>query len=88
MTEHKLNRFNRAFAQPELIHHMNITFFKINRLTMSIPVFKEKREFYDTTKIAIGLSHLPLMFIPSLFVEKVCIIFLIYSQIYNRKNNK
>ncbi|RZC41165.1 C630.12 -like protein, partial [Asbolus verrucosus] len=71
VTKQKLKRFHRAFAQPELIVHKNITFFKINRLIQSIPVFKDKREFYDTSKIFIGLSHLPLMFMPSLFVEKV-----------------
>lgn len=76
MTEHKLKRFQRAFAQPDLINHKNITFFKINRLTMSIPIYKEKREFYDTTKIFVGLSHLPLMFMPSLFVDKVHYIYL------------
>ncbi|XP_068894487.1 metallophosphoesterase 1-like isoform X2 [Tenebrio molitor] len=71
VTKQKLKRFHRAFAQPELITYKNITFFKINRLIQSIPVFKDKREFYDTSRIFIGLSHLPLMFMPSLFVEKV-----------------
>lgn len=71
VTEEKLKRFHRAFAQPELIIHKNITFFKINRFIQSIPVFKERRDFYDTSRIFIGLSHVPLMFIPSIFVEKV-----------------
>ncbi|XP_008190944.1 uncharacterized protein Mppe [Tribolium castaneum] len=71
VTEEKFKRFHRAFAQPELINHKNITFFKINRFIQSIPVIKEKRDFYDTSKIFVGLSHVPLMFIPSLFVEKV-----------------
>ncbi|XP_063920022.1 uncharacterized protein Mppe isoform X2 [Zophobas morio] len=71
ITDQKMKRFHRAFPQPELIVHKNITFFKINRLILSIPVFKEKRDFYDTSKIFIGLSHLPLIFLPSPFVEKV-----------------
>ncbi|XP_049819245.1 uncharacterized protein LOC109606279 [Aethina tumida] len=41
------------------------------RLTNLMPVFKKQREFYDTSKIFIGLSHLPLMFMPSAFTEKV-----------------
>lgn len=28
-------------------------------------------EFYDTERIVIGLSHIPLMFMPSTFVDKV-----------------
>lgn len=36
-----------------------------------MPIIKEKKDFYDTSKITIGLSHIPLLFIPSLFVEKI-----------------
>lgn len=28
-------------------------------------------EFYDTERIVVGLSHIPLMFMPSAFVDKV-----------------
>lgn len=71
ITPDKLQRFERAFSQPSLHKVKNITFFKINRLTSVIPVYKMDREFYDTTNIFIGVSHVPLMFLPSPFVRKV-----------------
>ncbi|XP_066256354.1 metallophosphoesterase 1 [Euwallacea similis] len=71
VTPKKLQRFERAFSQPSLINHQNITFFKINRLADIIPVYKKEREFFDTSRIFIGLSHVPLMFRPSVFTEKV-----------------
>lgn len=71
VTPKKLQRFERAFSQPSLNTVKNITFFKINRLTSIIPVYKKEREFYDTSRIFIGLSHVPLMFRPSPFTEKV-----------------
>lgn len=71
VTPKKLQRFERAFSQPSLSTVKNITFFKINRLTSIIPVYKKEREFYDTSKIFVGLSHVPLMFRPSQFTEKV-----------------
>lgn len=71
VTPKKLQRFERAFSQPSLNTIQNITFFKINRLTDIIPVYKKEREFFDTSKIFIGLSHIPLMFRPSVFSGKV-----------------
>nr|XP_023026581.1 metallophosphoesterase 1 homolog [Leptinotarsa decemlineata] len=71
VTKNKIKRFDRAFSQPSLINFKNITFFKINRLISDIPVYKEKREFYNTDEIFVGLSHVPLMFKPSIFVDKV-----------------
>ncbi|KAG5886015.1 hypothetical protein JTB14_023657 [Gonioctena quinquepunctata] len=71
VTEDKIKRFERAFSQPSLIPFKNITFFKINRQTSDVPVFKKKREFFNPDEIFIGLSHFPLMFKPSTFVEKV-----------------
>ncbi|XP_050294539.1 uncharacterized protein LOC126734818 isoform X2 [Anthonomus grandis grandis] len=71
VTPKKLQRFERAFSQASINNIRNITFFKINRLTGIIPVYKKEREFYDTSKIFVGLSHVPLMFRPSVFSEKV-----------------
>lgn len=71
VTYDKQKRFQHAFSQPNFISLNNITFFKINRLTMEIPQFTKKREFYDTSQVFIGLSHIPLMFRPSTFVDKV-----------------
>nr|CAI5825884.1 unnamed protein product [Callosobruchus analis] len=71
VTQEKVRRFERAFTQPSIFRHHNITFFKINRLTNDIPVYKKQREFYETSEIFVGLSHVPLMFKPSIFVDKV-----------------
>lgn len=38
---------------------------------MEIPSYTKRREFYDTSRIFVGLSHVPLMFKPSTFVDKV-----------------
>ncbi|KAJ8972403.1 hypothetical protein NQ317_010326 [Molorchus minor] len=71
VTPDKLERFDRAFSQPSLISIKNITYFKINRLTHNMPVYKKQRDFFDTDQIFVGLSHVPLMFKPSTFVDKV-----------------
>ncbi|CAG9856566.1 unnamed protein product [Phyllotreta striolata] len=71
ITQEKIRRFERAFSQPNLITFRNLNLFKINRLISDIPVYKSNRDFYNTSNIFIGLSHIPLMFKPSTFVEKV-----------------
>ncbi|KAL1516876.1 hypothetical protein ABEB36_000714 [Hypothenemus hampei] len=71
VTPKKLQRFDRAFVQPSIQTHKNLTFFKINRFTEIIPVYKKEREFFDINQIFIGLSHVPLMFRPSSFTQKV-----------------
>ncbi|XP_057668197.1 metallophosphoesterase 1 homolog [Diorhabda carinulata] len=71
ITPEKIRRFEHAFSQPNFISYKNLNFFKINRLVSEIPVYKKKREFFDTEHLFIGLSHVPLMFKPSLFVDKV-----------------
>ncbi|XP_060519624.1 uncharacterized protein LOC132697898 isoform X1 [Cylas formicarius] len=71
VTPKKLQRFERAFSQPSITVVKNVTFFKINRLTSIIPVYKKERDFYNVREIFVGLSHVPLMFKPSPFVDKV-----------------
>ena len=36
-----------------------------------IPEFKEKKDFFNKKEITVGLSHMPLLFQPSTFVDKV-----------------
>lgn len=67
----KIKLFEQAFAQPDVSHNNHVTFFKINRLIERIPKINKKMEFYDTQNIIVGLSHIPLMFMPSAFVDKV-----------------
>lgn len=71
VTPEKIQRFENVFSQPNLIQINNTVFFKVNRLIESIPIFKEPREFEDRNKIFVALSHVPLMFKPSKFVDKV-----------------
>lgn len=49
----------------------HVNFYKINRIIQNVPIIKEKKNFFDTKFINVGLSHIPLMFTPSMFVEKV-----------------
>lgn len=71
MTSNKLKRFYRAFAQPDMSTIKHVNFYKINRIIQNVPIMKEKKDFFDTSHLTIGLSHIPLMFTPSVFVEKV-----------------
>ncbi|KAJ8949953.1 hypothetical protein NQ318_002360 [Aromia moschata] len=71
VTANKIKRFEGAFSQPDIISVKNITFLKINKLTRSIPVYKKDRSFFSTNQIFVGLSHVPLMYKPSTFVDKV-----------------
>lgn len=74
VTPEKIKKFEQAFSQPDTLNFKNVTFYKINRLIQSIPRISEKREFYDTRRIVVGLSHLPIMFTPSVFADKVSIL--------------
>lgn len=79
VTPKKLQRFERAFSQASFHTIGNVTLFKINRLTHIIPAYKKERDFFDTSKIFVGLSHIPLMFRPSPFPEKVLFTLNFYS---------
>ncbi|XP_045464730.1 uncharacterized protein C630.12 isoform X2 [Harmonia axyridis] len=70
VTPQKINRFKTHFKQADVISFQKVTFFKVNYLIHTFPKY-EKRNFYDTNKINVVLSHVPLMFVPSVFVEKV-----------------
>lgn len=71
VTSEKINRFNTAFPQENFLSVYNKTFFKINRMIQTIPKFNEKRNFSDTSHIFVGLSHIPLIYSPSSFVDNV-----------------
>ncbi|XP_018320679.1 uncharacterized protein LOC108733839 [Agrilus planipennis] len=71
LTDYKIKRFEKAFLQPDIIGFNNLEFYKINMLTRTIPVFYDKRDFYNTSRIIMGLSHISVLFTPSTFSEKV-----------------
>lgn len=81
----KIKLFEQAFAQPDVSQYNQVVFFKINRLTESIPKVNKKMEFYDTQNIVVGLSHIPLMFVPSPFVDKVIDCYYLVLYIINIK---
>lgn len=72
VTNRKTARFADAFKQTDLITANNITFFKINRLTQEFPIVPNRNKIdSETQQLIVGLSHVPLLFKPALFVDKV-----------------
>lgn len=75
VTSRKTNRFSNAFKQDDIIYANNITFYKINRLTHEFPTVANRNRIdfssSDTQHLVVGLSHVPLLFRPALFVDKV-----------------
>lgn len=68
ITPHKIDRFNKAFPQDNIILYKNIRFLKINRLINQAPI---RPTGFTTNYTDIALSHLNLLAIPTLFVDKV-----------------
>ncbi|XP_014223873.1 cell division control protein 1 [Trichogramma pretiosum] len=67
-------RFNYAYTQPDTLVYSTTTFFKVNRLTKSIPPAPKEAFLNDYTErntTNIVLSHLPLLFTPGSFVQNV-----------------
>ena len=68
------NRFNFAYTQPDTLVYKTVTFFKVNRLTHSMPdapkdAFLNDYAERNTTNVV--LSHMPLLFMPGTFVQNV-----------------
>ncbi|XP_011258011.1 uncharacterized protein LOC105252368 [Camponotus floridanus] len=67
-------RFNFAYTQPDTLVYKTVTFFKINRLTRTMPdapkdAFLNDYAERNTTNVI--LSHMPLLFMPGSFVQNV-----------------
>jgi len=71
ITPHKVKRFEHAFLQPDTTSIKKVKFFKINRLTSTIPKISQRQEFSNVDNIIVGLSHIPLLISPAAFVDKV-----------------
>ncbi|KAF5274088.1 hypothetical protein FQR65_LT04486 [Abscondita terminalis] len=69
ITSHKIERFFEAFPQEDVVIYKNIRFNKINRLINQAPIRENAKPEENYTDIA--LSHLSLLSIPTLFVDKV-----------------
>ncbi|KAK9878403.1 hypothetical protein WA026_021710 [Henosepilachna vigintioctopunctata] len=71
VTSAKVKRYKTAFNQPETLHFNGVTFLKINQMMHSYPKVEQRRDFYNTSQIFVILSHVPLLFRPNFFSEKV-----------------
>ncbi|KAL3284585.1 hypothetical protein HHI36_018742 [Cryptolaemus montrouzieri] len=71
VTPLKMQRYQEAFDQADVLNFSRVTFVKVNNMIHYMPKIKEKRDFYNTSQIYFVISHMPLMFMPSIFSEKV-----------------
>ncbi|KAF5293011.1 hypothetical protein FQA39_LY13780 [Lamprigera yunnana] len=68
ITANKIQRFNKGFAQDDIVVYKNIRFLKVNRLTHQMPTAKN---LTTTNFTNIILSHINILPLPTLFVDKV-----------------
>ncbi|KAK5648333.1 hypothetical protein RI129_003225 [Pyrocoelia pectoralis] len=68
ITYHKVDRFSKAFLQPNVITYNDVRFFKANTFQYKVPILPE---FENITNFNIVLSHVPLLSSLSSFVDKV-----------------
>lgn len=76
-------RFNFAFTQPDTLVYSTATFFKVNRLTKSMPTAPQEaflNDYAERNTTNVVLSHLPLLYTPGTFVQNVGVsIYLLHS---------
>ncbi|CAL7952139.1 unnamed protein product [Xylocopa violacea] len=68
------NRFNFAFSQPDTLVYKTVTFFKVNRLTHTMPEapkYAFLNDYAERNTTNVLLSHMPLLFMPGTFVQNV-----------------
>ncbi|KAG7202186.1 hypothetical protein KM043_015865 [Ampulex compressa] len=68
------SRFNFAYTQPDTLVYKTVTFFKVNRLTHSIPEAPKDaflNDYAERNTTNVVLSHMPLLFMPGTFVQNV-----------------
>ncbi|KAJ8675682.1 hypothetical protein QAD02_011468 [Eretmocerus hayati] len=71
---HIHDRFNFAYTQPDTLISKTATFFKVNRLTQSIPNAPKEaflNDYAERNTTNVVLSHLPLLYLPGSFVKNV-----------------
>ncbi|XP_012538134.1 uncharacterized protein LOC105837698 [Monomorium pharaonis] len=67
-------RFNFAYTQPDTLVYKSVTFFKVNRLTRTMPEAPKDaflNDYAERNTTNVILSHMPLMFTPGDFVQNV-----------------
>lgn len=68
------DRFNFAYTQPDTLVYKTVTFFKVNRLTRSMPEAPKDaflNDYAERNTTNVVLSHMPLLFMPGAFVQNV-----------------
>ncbi|XP_020278765.1 uncharacterized protein LOC109852221 [Pseudomyrmex gracilis] len=69
-----LQRFNFAYTQPDTLVYKSVTFFKVNRLTRTIPKAPKDaflNDYKERNITNVILSHVPLLSMPDRFVQSV-----------------
>ncbi|GLV45658.1 Metallophosphoesterase [Carabus blaptoides fortunei] len=69
VTDQKVRRFEEAFLQPSVIHVKHIKFSKVNRMLPDAPQSFAYANIKDD-HLSVVLSHMPLILIPGLYVDK------------------
>ncbi|XP_015524173.2 uncharacterized protein C630.12 [Neodiprion lecontei] len=74
VSAHISDRFEFTYSQPDTLSYKSVNFFKVNRLTHSVPgapsdAFLNDYSERNTTNVV--LSHMPLLFSPGSFVQSV-----------------
>lgn len=67
-------RFNFAYTQPDTLVYKTVTFFKVNRLTRTMPEAPKDaflNDYAERNTTNVILSHIPLLFTPGSFVQNV-----------------
>ncbi|PSN37481.1 hypothetical protein C0J52_20941 [Blattella germanica] len=67
----KLERFQNTFKQSDFIQFGHIDMYKVNRLAYTIPKVEKGPKLLQGNRTRIVFSHLPLLFMPSGFVQQV-----------------
>ncbi|CAG2064173.1 unnamed protein product [Timema podura] len=70
LTLSKMKRFQETFNQPELIQLDGVDLFKVNRLAYAVPHPEEHGVRLLNNRTRVVLTHLPLLFLPSGFVQQ------------------
>ncbi|XP_076618110.1 metallophosphoesterase [Colletes latitarsis] len=68
------NRFKFAYSQPDTLVYKSVTFFKVNRLTHSMPEAPKDaflNDYAERNTTNVVFSHMPLLFMPGTFVQNV-----------------
>ncbi|XP_067011180.2 uncharacterized protein Mppe [Anabrus simplex] len=71
ITPEKLRRYEQSFRQTSSLSLKQVDIYQINRLTYSIPLVIDNRTHFLENRTRVVLSHLPLLFLPNQYVNKV-----------------